>query len=361
VAIGYLGNERSPGLVASGLALTLLLGGLSHRWVEQPARFALRGVGRWQTAAVGAGLVVLVTGPAVLVHRAQGAPGRLPEAVEIAAREANNGNPRRAECHLIKGGQSPSCRYGEGPLGALLVGDSHADALAPALAGAAASTGAAIMEWTYSACPTIQGAERPYPHTFGPTFSCARFNQWVLDAVARREDSVPVVIINRTSAFAIGPTEPSEPARPLVRFIDAEPTPGDAFRAEFARRLVDTACTLAVHRPVYLMRPVPEMPVEVPKVLSRRLAMGWMGEVSITRASYQARHALVWAAQDEAAKRCGARILDPLPYLCDNERCYGSRHGRPLYYDDDHLSMTGAALLSPMFAPVFAARGLGAP
>jgi len=89
--------------------------------------------------------------------------------------------------------------------------------------------------------------------------------------------------------------------------------------------------------------------------------MGWMGEVSITRASYQARHALVWAAQDEAAKRCGARILDPLPYLCDNERCYGSRHGRPLYYDDDHLSMTGAALLSPMFAPVFAARGLGAP
>lgn len=40
--------------------------------------------------------------------------------------------------------------------------------------------------------------------------------------------------------------------------------------------------------------------------------------------------------------RCGAHILDPLPYLCDGQNCYGSRDGWPLYVDDDHLIEIGS-------------------
>ena len=71
--------------------------------------------------------------------------------------------------------------------------------------------------------------------------------------------------------------------------------------------------------------------------------------------SYHARHKVVWAAQDAAVARCGVKILDPLPYLCHDGRCWGSKDGRPIYYDDDHLSEYGNKLLVPMFKEVFAA------
>lgn len=117
---------------------------------------------------------------------------------------------------------------------------------------------------------------------------------------------------------------------------------------------METACQLARHHPLYLMRPVPEMMDSVPHLLGRAMLLGKRVEPSITRAAYDERHALVWAAQDEAVARCGAHILDPLPYLCDEQNCYGSRDDRPLYVDDDHLSEFGNRLLIPMFAQIFA-------
>ncbi|WP_283669432.1 SGNH hydrolase domain-containing protein [Escherichia coli] len=48
-------------------------------------------------------------------------------------------------------------------------------------------------------------------------------------------------------------------------------------------------------------------------------------------------------------------MLDPLPYLCHDGRCWGSKDGRPIYFDDDHLSEYGNKLLVPMFKEIFAA------
>ncbi|WP_454776538.1 SGNH hydrolase domain-containing protein [Janthinobacterium tructae] len=54
-----------------------------------------------------------------------------------------------------------------------------------------------------------------------------------------------------------------------------------------------------------------------------------------------------------ATQHCGVKILDPLPYLCHDGRCYASKDGRPLYFDDDHLSEYGNKLLIPLFQQVF--------
>jgi hypothetical protein len=47
------------------------------------------------------------------------------------------------------------------------------------------------------------------------------------------------------------------------------------------------------------------------------------------------------------------KILNPLPYLCDDQKCDGTRDGMPLYVDDNHLSERGNRLLVPMFKQVF--------
>lgn len=91
-----------------------------------------------------------------------------------------------------------------------------------------------------------------------------------------------------------------------------------------------------------------------PKTLSRNIVLGRGNEdIKITLDEYYQRHDFVWKAQDLAAEQCGVKILNPLPYLCDDEYCYGSKNGRPLYYDDDHLSEYGNKFLIPMFEQVF--------
>lgn len=116
---------------------------------------------------------------------------------------------------------------------------------------------------------------------------------------------------------------------------------------------MDTTCQLAKERTVYLVRPIPEMGVDVPKSMARSVIFGQHKKISIFLTDYHHRHAFVWADQDAARERCGVKILNPLPYLCSNGRCHGAKDCQPLYYDDDHLSEYGNKLLVPMFANVF--------
>lgn len=94
--------------------------------------------------------------------------------------------------------------------------------------------------------------------------------------------------------------------------------------------------------------------------------MGWSKvkgnsdyRISITRDHYADRHRLAIVAQDKAARECGVHILDPVPYLCDDNNCYGDKDGQPIYFDSDHLSERGGALLIPLFQTVFEVQSTG--
>ncbi|MEI7768224.1 MAG: SGNH hydrolase domain-containing protein, partial [Phycisphaerae bacterium] len=46
--------------------------------------------------------------------------------------------------------------------------------------------------------------------------------------------------------------------------------------------------------------------------------------------------------------------LDPKEYLLDaQQRCRVVRDGKALYFDTNHLTVTGTDLLRPMFVPIF--------
>jgi len=128
----------------------------------------------------------------------------------------------------------------------------------------------------------------------------------------------------------------------------------DGFLNAFQKQLSHTVCKISKKNPVFLVRPIPEMGIDVPNSLARQMLFGsGAKEIKITLNEYLKRNKEVWDAQDIAAKNCGAIILNPLPYLCDDKYCYGSKDGRPLYYDDNHLSEYGNKFLVPMFEEVF--------
>lgn len=83
--------------------------------------------------------------------------------------------------------------------------------------------------------------------------------------------------------------------------------------------------------------------------MGRSLLIGQEKRVSVSLAEYKERNEIALRLLDDVASKCNVTLLDPIPYLCDAERCYGDVDGLPIFFDDDHLNMRGADLLKPLF------------
>lgn len=347
----YLDASR-PWHAGAGIALSFILAHASYHAVEQPFR-----AGRSRRSGVALGLLfVLALGSSAWVVMRMGVPGRMPVEAERAAAESGNRFSPLRQCERSPEGPWDSCRYGQGPIGAILIGDSHADAVASSLAQAVIEQGGSLQLFVYPSCPTLIGAKW-LPGVFRAGQHCEAFNRWVMQRVDEIASGVPVVLVARSSAYLHGVTEPWEdsPRRPAIYFSEPHAEVDAALLAEYQHALDDTLCHWSPQRPVFQFRPIPEMSANAPRAIARALMRGDRRAPWISLAEYRARHATVIAAQDKAAARCGTRILDPLPYLCDTEHCHAGADGRPWYYDDDHLSEFGNRRLLPMFREVTAA------
>ncbi|MBE0493471.1 MAG: acyltransferase [Thiomicrospira sp.] len=354
VALYFAGLQNDWLWVSGAIVLSLVLAHLSYHLVEVPTRSYLSASSlRKEIFAIT--LAGLVIGLAAVSVRLFTFDNRLPPAVEIAAAEANNKNPMQTECYSVssKTNEPIDCQSSSIVVGAYLVGDSHADSAFSGVAEAAKRLQYSVMYWAKAACPTLKNAKF---NSFETNQGCYEFNEQVFSKLEIRNDFKPVILFSRlTRAVLNGNEEPVELQGRTRIFFDKEIKFGDdsLFQEQFRNSMVKTACMLSGQRSVYLVRPVPEMGIHVPKTLARNLMFGIKDDIKITLEEYHERHKLVWEAQDQAAEQCGVKILDPLPYLCDEKYCYGSRNGRPLYYDDDHLSEYGNKYLVPMFEQVF--------
>lgn len=348
VAIYFLELQKEPRAIVAGLALTLVLGWLSFRWVETLTRaYLVRMPRRAEFCAILAGLLAVLL-PAQVLRSLDGIPSRLSPEVNAIFASAGDTNPRLMQCQGNDKTPVSECTYGGPELGVIVLGDSHAGNIVRSVEKALPSQDLHALDWTMAACKTIAGMHK----VGGQTVSCGEFVQTVLDK-SKTLPPAPLVIMNRTS-IETDPLQSAGSSRVPDYYLSK---PRDAYDAAFfdeiREGLISTACAFAQTRPVYFVRPIPEMPVNVPKSMGRGLMRGETVKVSISLEAYRKRHAWIWATQDLAAERCGVRTLDPLPYLCKDGRCQGAFDGIPIYSDDNHLNMRGADRLIPMFRQIF--------
>jgi len=347
VVLSYLGLARQPLPQLAALLATLVLSEASWRLAEQAAGRRLAQLGRRPATLRLALATALPCALAVGLWLAQGWPGRFdPRAEQIAAVGEEHAE-RASECHAREEPRSPLCQFGEGPPAFVLLGDSHASILVAAVK-AALPPGRSMLQMTYSGCPYVHDARFDTPWA-SAAYDCAAFNRWARETIAALAPEVGVIVASRYASRAFGANEAApEDQRPRIEFPASGPVDPDRL-GHFGAQLTRDVCELAAHRPVWMVRPIPEIGRHVPQLMSRRLAMGQDPELGLAWQDYQARNAWVWRAQDEAVQRCGARLIDPTALLCDGQRCASSRQGRPLYIDDNHLSNFGNAELGPLF------------
>nr|WP_283101631.1 SGNH hydrolase domain-containing protein [Halomonas populi] len=271
----------------------------------------------------------------------------MPQEVESIYAETFNINQRREECHHSKGEDFPWCTFGGNDIRAIVVGDSHAASVVTAVQAALGGDDAdphspGILYSSHSSCPTLFDIKRE-THDW----TCAKFNDFLAEKIADLPASIPVIIVNSGGYFQI--PDVGETLKPTVYFDKPHEEVTPEFIREYQQAMIASTCRLAADHAVYLLRPIPAMPGDVPRVMARRALLGLDGEMRITRDEYVEDTMAIWEVQDIVDVSCNVEVLDTAAYLCDETFCYGSEAGRPLYYDSGHISEYGNRKLIPMF------------
>ncbi|MGR7522437.1 acyltransferase family protein [Klebsiella aerogenes] len=224
--------------------------------------------------------------------------------------------------------------YGTGPLKALIVGDSHAVATATALATAVGTNGS-VVGLTFSGCPNIAFGLRD------EFKKCIKFNEELPNRLQQFDSDAPVFMVSRASHYID------------TGVIDFKAGRASKLKADelYTKAFTELACRISQNHKVFVVNPIPEMSVNVPRHISHLLMMGYdVSDVYTNTNSYKYKNSTVLSAHANIDKKCNIEVLNPLNYLCKNGACYGSQDLQPLYFDDNHLSQTGNKKLIPMFS-----------
>ena len=341
--------------------VVLLLAALTWYFVEQPFR-RRRPVadGRFLAGLVASILALALTGGALAAL--DGVPERFEvdvalierardRAVDehpcaIALRDADETTPARAaQCLARSDGEH-----------FVLLGDSHAESLGPALRRRIDAAGGHLTSFTHNACLPIPDTA----HSRTPA-SCRRGK--ALAWRMAREAGATVILAARWRLYFAGSRFDNgeggvEPGRVFESFVVGDPSADVVVHAlsELERAAGDTR--------VIVLSQIPEAGWDVPNRMLRLLVAGrTTSDLGTSYEVYGSRNTVVDAWLGAAESRGHADVLRVETLVCDDAsgRCANTRDGVSLYRDDDHPSFLYAELIAEAFAEAFLrAPGAGA-
>lgn len=245
-----------------GITLSTLLGFLSYKYIEK-IRFrndfsGLLSYLRSKPIYI-AGVIGLL-GSMLFLKSESLTPFRL-TADQITVIEQQQQDPRGASCGNVKNGVSPSCTYGDGPIKAIVIGDSHANAQMVSIGNKASQNGGSILSLALSGCPTIENTYTADINGENLDYNCGKLVANTINIAKTEYPGTPVIIINRLSQYLEGYNEyvglhPEPPNKFVDQFFTER---SDEYRESLTGHMVDTICKFTENNPVYLVRPTPEL------------------------------------------------------------------------------------------------------
>lgn len=347
------GKIENPLWQILGIVITLILASLSWYFPE-------RRLGRWlqslstpkRLTAIGTliGSVALLPGAALYTN---GMPSRFTPDLNLFLSTAEV----RPDPHLCGDKRQNNCIIGNpsldglGPMssiGAIVVGDSHAAMISQIVADILPKPNSRVIALTLPACPTINGI-RVKLDFIG---SCAESIDRLLK-IHNLAPSIPVIVANRYAFYMAGFNESARTAYPNYAPSQDSFTWSKAYVNVMSHGYLKTLCGVAKSGQLMIVYPFPEFDRAIPPRISLEIVLrGVYTDAVLTKAEYEARNVDVLPLLNRIVQECGAYPVDPLPALCMNDHCKGTREGSFLYTDSNHLTSAGAALLVETFSDV---------
>lgn len=334
-----------PGLAAAGIVATFLLAWLSWRFVEQPFRnrASMDGKRLLSLTTSGAAAVLSIAGLSII---ASGFPSRLPPPARDALAAATDIDPRRYHCERMA--DPDQCRFGNviEPIRLAIIGDSHAAALRPAFDGSdLLMDGAGMLYWSGS-CAFLDGT---WTTNGKRTVECNKFREAVWQQLENNHDLKVVVLAGRWPVYYTG-TTPESGGSNRSYLVDNETNTPSLLEAQavFRRaisRTIDRLLALGVE--VVIVGTVPEPGYDVPATVALSRYHNLAEPGGPTRAAVEARMTDVETALGATASAHPAvSFLSIWQEFCPDAQCIIEHDGAPIYHDEDHLSLSGAATIA---------------
>jgi peptidoglycan/LPS O-acetylase OafA/YrhL len=319
------------------LLLTLILSIASWHFVEKPMR-----AGKWPwptprhrfaaTATVVLVFCVLASGLRVTANSLPGSP-KIEKLLQAEDDRSSRQCFVRSE-RIEKVQFSELCILGEETSRTVTIfGDSHGNELAYAIGEEGKQHGASVRHITASSCPPFS---KPVTNVRP---RCIAFINRMVEELSKREPSTIILVGNfMDKRYRVAHDAAS--AQPELLWRALEKT---------ARRLRNAGHT------VIMLGAVPPHPhgFQLPSALARWVRLG--GEPENYRYALDRTAALrIDETLSKIAEVSGAKYVRLTPYFCPSESgCIAYRDHTVMFYDDDHLSKSGARkVVAEVLAPV---------
>jgi hypothetical protein len=314
------------------VALAFVLAHLTYRYIERPIRFGAA-TPRKPLLATAALAAVGCLGFAVFAG--SGVPWRFPKELQTIVADTRNDPAEDARQYRCLHREGPAvfdkdCDGSSQPgtRRVLLWGDSHAAHLGPGLDHVRQREGFQLAQYSSGGCPPIAGFASPSPRLA----ACGTINQLALDRIAELKPDT-VILAGRWEIY------------------NGKGNFGHV-RPEDIRATIERLKSLGV-RNVVVMGQFPIWGAQVPQLRARNFRLAALGIGADAKAADLERNKTfltdtVYPADDMLKRTVdgtGATFVSPLKTLCNGEGCLlvvPNSGGKPIYWDDNHLSRTGS-------------------
>lgn len=309
------------------VGITFLLSVLSLIVVETPVRKKQVLAGRRRLFSVTAAAMLLLLASGEWVHLKHGFPNRFgPQALKYAAARDDYAFRFEVDLPAAQSGDFTKIGTPDGPVKCLLWGDSHAMALTSVLDTLCREKGYRGFAAAHSGtAPLVNFVSRG---TYAMKGKSLEFAETVVKFAVDQHVQT-VVMAARWNVFTFDP----------------------AFE-ESLRHTVNRLVSAGLK--VVIVRDVPLQAGDVPWLLAKTSKLG--GDVRTIGVPLDVHREKNKIADAIFAKLAGPNItiLDPAPSLVDDTGlCRAEYNGDAMYFDSDHLTVTAALRLKPLFEPIF--------
>ena len=336
-------------LIIVGIILSIVLGFLSYKFIENPTRKFLSKNSLKLNYLIWILSVAFLSTVCMYIYKIDGVKSRFDNRINIITSSINDTNPRRKECLTLQGEPLKKCTFGKGPTSLLLVGDSHASAMVNGIQKALPSN-TSLITWNISGCTAVEGLKK----INNKSYKCGELVTEAMRDIQNYPAELPLLVVNRTNALFKGEPDNEDISKPSRYISTAHQKYDAAYNEEMKLAYVNTLCKFAAQRKVYVTRPTPEAPLSIPESYAKKLLFNNSHiRLDISHEEYMNRSSLTYEAQNLAQQKCGIEIIDISKAFCDQNKCQFIRNEKPLFADDDHMTWHGSLLLSPYFKKIF--------
>lgn len=344
VALTINGLINDLQYITYSILVTIVLAALSYYLVEK--RITLKKSITVQLVSYIAVVLVMVAVTAITTHFIKRYPYIRENIASTGFNKINEASTERyyreaRRClHSHYREEFPECKLGDQEPTVIIMGDSHAATIYPAIKKAN-QTGSIII-WAHSGCPMIEGLK--YKHGNAP--GCTHLYQQKQQLLKTAYPNVPVLFVNFLS-FHLNVEYPAI-------YFEKPANDSTELKRQFKKAYINSLCNVAKNRPVYVLKPIPTAGANVPKRMALSLVLhGKPENITNPVSRYHQENDFIIDVMEQAKQQCSIHLLDPAPYFCDNGTCKTAEDGRPLYFDHNHLSRYGSERLAPLFAEIF--------